>query len=409
MLKRNGAVVALQPKAFDALLCLVCNAEHLVSKEELMKILWPSVHVSEANLTNTIVSLRKIVGREAIRTVSRHGYRFEMRVNSEPGVARATYERFVRAKELTRQRSVETITLARDLFWTCLAEDPGFAPAWAWLGRCSWFLGKFVGNSQSTKDLTEAAFERAFGLDAELASAHQFYTLVQVDSGHAEKAMKRLLARMAMHPADPECFAGLVQVLRFRGMLVESLQAHRRAVELDPLMTTSVAHTHFALGDYAAAIESYSGRAAYYLDAAAWAALQKDDHAGALLRDRLGRMALSDLVSALMRSLLAVLEGQQKKAVRLMEEADATLEPEVVMYFARHFSHLKMADRAMKCLNAAMAAGFVCAPETLRSDPWLEAIREHVEFDTLLGTVERIVEGGRRDIQGFAVKTALNG
>jgi len=54
-----------------------------------------------------------------------------------------------------------------------------------------------------------------------------------------------------------------------------------------------------------------------------------------------------------------------------------------------------------------MAAGFVCAPETLRSDPWLEAIREQAEFDTLLGTVERITAGGRRHIQ--AVKTALNG
>src|SRR5215469_13070561 len=118
-------------------------------------------------------------------------------------------------------------------------------------------------------------------------------------------------------------------------------------------------------------------------------------------------MALSDLVSPLMRSLLALLEGKQKKAVHLMEEADATFEPEVVMYFARHFSYLKMVDRAMKCLNTAMAAGFVCAPETLRDDPWLEAIRKHAEFDTLLSTVEKITAGGRRDIQGFAVKTAL--
>jgi tetratricopeptide (TPR) repeat protein len=215
------------------------------------------------------------------------------------------------------------------------------------------------------------------------------------------------MTRLAVHPDEPECLAGLVQVLRFRGMLRESLQAHGRAVELDPLMTTSVAHTHFALGDYAAAIESYSGRAAYYLDAAAWAALHKEDHAVALLHDRLGRMALSDLMSALMRSLLALLQGKQKKAVRLMEEADATYEPEVMMYFARHFSHLKMVDRAMKCLNTAMAAGFVCAPETLRGDPWLEATRKHAEFDTLLSTVERIIAGSRRDIQGFVVKTAL--
>ena len=54
-----------------------------------MKILWPDVHVSERNLTNLIVRLRKILGRDAIRTVSKHGYRFELPVSGEPGVKRA--------------------------------------------------------------------------------------------------------------------------------------------------------------------------------------------------------------------------------------------------------------------------------------------------------------------------------
>ncbi len=98
---KAGSPLPLQPKAFDALLCLVRRAKHLVSKQELINTLWPSVHVSEANLTNTIVSLRKMVGRDTIRTVSKHGYRFELPVTGEPGVARATYEKFVRAKELT--------------------------------------------------------------------------------------------------------------------------------------------------------------------------------------------------------------------------------------------------------------------------------------------------------------------
>jgi len=136
LLKRANVAVPLQPKAFDALLCLVRRVGHLVSKQELIDTLWPSVHVSESNLTNTIVSLRKIVGRDAIRTVSKHGYRFELPVAGEPGVARTTYEKFARAKELTVQRSMESMHLARDLYWTCLAEEPGFAPAWAWLGRC---------------------------------------------------------------------------------------------------------------------------------------------------------------------------------------------------------------------------------------------------------------------------------
>jgi DNA-binding winged helix-turn-helix (wHTH) protein len=401
LLKHNGKSVALQPKAFDALLCLVRRAEHLVSKEELQEMLWPSVHVSEANLTNTIVSLRKIVGRDAIRTVSKHGYRFEMRVECEPGVARGTYERFARAKELTTQRSMESMTLARDLFWTCLAEDPNFAAAWAWMGRCSWFQGKFGGNAGRLKELTEAAFERALAIDPELGSAHQFYTLVQVDTGRADAAMDRLMKRLERHPSEPECYAGLVQVLRFRGLLKESEKAHRRAVELDPAMVTSVAHTRFLAGEYAAAIESYGGRAAYYLDAAAWAALEETDRAVALLHERLERMALSELMSALLGSLLAVLEGKHRKAVRLMEEADAAYEPEIVMYFARHYARMGMAERAVECLRAAMKAGFVCAPETLEGDAWLGAVRESKEFGALMKEADAQLKRARAGMQSL--------
>jgi DNA-binding winged helix-turn-helix (wHTH) protein len=401
LLKQNGKSVALQPKAFDALLCLVRRAEHLVSKEELQEMLWPSVHVSEANLTNTIVNLRKIVGRDAIRTVSKHGYRFEMRVECEPGVARGTYERFARAKELTTQRSMESMTLARDLFWTCLAEDPNFAAAWAWMGRCCWFQGKFGGNAGRLKELTEAAFERALAIDPELGSAHQFYTLVQVDTGRADAAMDRLMKRLERHPSEPECYAGLVQVLRFRGLLKESEKAHRRAVELDPAMVTSVAHTRFLAGEYAAAIESYGGRAAYYLDAAAWAALEETDRAVALLHERLERMALSELMSALLGSLLAVLEGKHRKAVRLMEEADAAYEPEIVMYFARHYARMGMAERAMECLRAAMKAGFVCAPETLEGDAWLGAVRESKEFGALMKEADAQLKRARAGMQSL--------
>jgi hypothetical protein len=85
--------------------------------------------------------------------------------------------------------------LARDLYWTCLAEDPSFAPAWAGLGRCCWFLDKFAGSSSAIADLAQAAFQRAFAIDPDLASAHQFYTFVEVDTGRADEAMSRLIKR----------------------------------------------------------------------------------------------------------------------------------------------------------------------------------------------------------------------
>src|SRR4051812_16722352 len=150
MLKCRGDLVSLAPKTFDALLCLVSRAGHLISKAELINTLWPSTHVSEANLTNLIVSLRKVVGHSAISTVSKHGYRFVTPVEGEPEAGPLNYQRFVRAKELTLQRSVTSLAQAKHLYWVCLAENPAFAPAWAWLGRCCWQLAK-LGRGPSTE------------------------------------------------------------------------------------------------------------------------------------------------------------------------------------------------------------------------------------------------------------------
>lgn len=367
----------------------------MISKQELREALWPDVHVSERNLTNLIVSLRKILGRNAIRTISKHGYRFELPVSGEPGVRRQTYEKFVRARELTTQRSLESMLLARDLYWTCLAENPNFAPAWAWLGRCCWFLDKFTLGSSVMPELAEAAFQRAFVLDPDLASAHQFYTLLQVDLGRADEAMRRLFERLKLHPTEAESFSSLVQVLRFRGLLRESVAAHRRAVEFDPAVTTSVAHTFFLTGQYKTAIEAYSGRTGYYLDAAAWAALDDRKQAVALLRERLRKASFSKLITALMTSLLAILEGRTDEAKSIMDNADTSREPEILVYFARHYGYMRALDSAVGTLQKAARSGFTCAPGTLKSDAWLLPLRKHCEFGSLLRDAEVLIEKAR--------------
>jgi DNA-binding winged helix-turn-helix (wHTH) protein len=404
LLKRGVASIALQPKAFDALLCLVRGAEHMVSKQDLRQILWPDVHVSERNLTNLVVSLRKILGPGAIKTVSKHGYRLDLPVSGEPGVRRKTYEKFTRARELTTQRSLESMLLARDLCWTCLAENPNFAPAWAWLGRCCWFLDKFSHSSSAVPELAEAAFRRAFVLDPDLASAHQFYTLLQVDLGRADEAMRRLLERLERHSMEPESFSSLVQVLRFRGLLRESVAAHLRAVELDPAVTTSVAHTFFLTGQYKTAIETYGGRSGYYLDAAAWAALDDRKQAIGLLRERLNKTSFSKRITALMASLLAILEGKTEEAERVMDEADSSREPEILFYFARHYGHMRLLGSSIKALQLAARSGFTCAPETLNSDPWLVPLRKHREFGPLLRNADALVDKARSSFTEYAVR-----
>src|SRR6202046_4964514 len=51
ILSGEGNAVALSPKAFDLLIALVSQAGRVVSKDELMREVWPDTFVEENNLT----------------------------------------------------------------------------------------------------------------------------------------------------------------------------------------------------------------------------------------------------------------------------------------------------------------------------------------------------------------------
>ena len=78
---RDGAPIPLTPKTFDTLLVLVENSGRMLSKDELMKALWPDSFVDESNLTQQISMIRKALGDgpgkdRYIVTIPGRGYRF---------------------------------------------------------------------------------------------------------------------------------------------------------------------------------------------------------------------------------------------------------------------------------------------------------------------------------------------
>ncbi|MES1163964.1 MAG: winged helix-turn-helix domain-containing protein, partial [Rhizobacter sp.] len=74
----EGVAAAITPRAFDVLLLLVERSGSLVSKEDLFSRVWPKVVVDDSALQVQISALRKILGFDAIATVSGRGYRFVM-------------------------------------------------------------------------------------------------------------------------------------------------------------------------------------------------------------------------------------------------------------------------------------------------------------------------------------------
>jgi len=86
-LLKDGAAVSLRSRAFDLLVALVDRAGHLVTKDELLDEVWPKMVVEEAALHVQMSSLRKVVGSDAITTVSGRGYQFTLPVTTDDGEA----------------------------------------------------------------------------------------------------------------------------------------------------------------------------------------------------------------------------------------------------------------------------------------------------------------------------------
>src|SRR5215468_9287936 len=95
VLRLRQEPVALTPKAFEVLLLLVQHSGQIVSKDELMRTVWPDSFVEESNLTQTVFMLRKALGETGnqryILTVQGRGYRFaaEVKTIAENGYAKS--------------------------------------------------------------------------------------------------------------------------------------------------------------------------------------------------------------------------------------------------------------------------------------------------------------------------------
>jgi DNA-binding winged helix-turn-helix (wHTH) protein len=304
-----------------------------------------------------------------------------------------SYELYLRANQVLQHWTFESFSLARDLYLACVQKDPDYAPAWARLGRCYRLLQKFQPGSAIDATAALRAIEQAFTLNPDLGIAHNLCTPIQADAGQAQSAMVRLLHRAASHDNDPELFCGLVHACRYCGLHAASLDAHRRALQLDPGIHTSVAHTYFAMGDYEQALHWYGSgnKTGLYMDALALASMGREPEASGLMRTR------RDMFSAMpaqMHSLDAYLRHDMAgglealRATRHVELRD----PESRFYLARQAAKLGAIELANDLLEQSVTEGYwstVC----LARDPWLASLRATAAFR------ETCQEAARREAQ----------
>jgi predicted ATPase/DNA-binding winged helix-turn-helix (wHTH) protein len=81
----EGVPAGVGARAFEVLLALIERRDRLVTKNELLDLVWPGLVVEENNLQVQISSLRKLLGPHVIATVPGRGYRFAVALSGEGG------------------------------------------------------------------------------------------------------------------------------------------------------------------------------------------------------------------------------------------------------------------------------------------------------------------------------------
>jgi TolB-like protein len=86
---KNGTVVQVEPKVMEVLVCLAARPGESISKEIIIKTVWPDTFVSDDALIRCVSELRRVFGDHArapsvIQTIPKRGYRLMAAVAAHP-------------------------------------------------------------------------------------------------------------------------------------------------------------------------------------------------------------------------------------------------------------------------------------------------------------------------------------
>jgi non-specific serine/threonine protein kinase len=300
------------------------------------------------------------------------------------------YELYLRANELAR--SYEKLQEARDLYQRCLELDPGFAPAWAHLGRCHRVIGKFIEASADSDARAEAAFKRAIELAPRLSVAHRFYAQLQADMGQTQAALLRLLAEAGRHGNDPELFAGLVHTCRYCGLYEHSLAAHEEAHRLDPNVSSSIEQTLMMAGDLERLLDaelSVAGSGDEGIRVIGLGLAGRREEARAMLL-RIREHEVIPIFRTWWQYLLAWLERRPADMVVLMtglERLKINEDPEAIFQEGWLYCDVGEHARGLGYLRRAVDKGYFVSP-TLAGRPQFDALRGDPAFQAILAKAE---------------------
>jgi DNA-binding winged helix-turn-helix (wHTH) protein/Tfp pilus assembly protein PilF len=380
LLTRASRSLELSPKALQVLAVLVRNAGRVVSKDDLLNIVWPDTAVEEGNLAVHIFALRRALGTAFIETVPKRGYRFAAPVDPadpphDPCRIAACY---------VQQQTATGCRRAAAEYGECLRAEPRNAHAKAGLANTLMF--RFVLDDLSRNAAlprAKALLDEANQIDPRSADVHLSRSRwLCLAAWRWERAQEELQHALELAGSDETPYVvaawqgcSLVEC----GELESGLQRLRwanAACPLSPFISRFLAEAHFLARDFSGCVTV--SRKALHLHPHNWllyrslgralTALGEYDHArrcfhrATLLYNAPQTGLLADL------AYLEVVAGNHDRARTLLQRL-----PSSSVSIAQVHAALGNQDRALDVLEQACA----------NRDWSLSALKQDYRLDSL--------------------------
>jgi len=269
-----------------------------------------------------------------------------------------------------------------------VGEDSGYAPAWEALGLRYYYDSYFGGGGEQMFQRSNAAFEKAVGLDPNRMLAASHLITNRVERGELGRAYEAATNFVKQRPQSGDAHFALSYVLRYAGMLEQATQECNAARSLDPgnFDFRSCAWAFLELGKTDRAMDFV------HLDAgsewASWVTPYVYLAAGNVTQARESTKNVAKSPSYHRELLVSCTQAQRPADMdRIVREAESSAmmepDPEAWYHVGALMAYCGQKDAALRLLKAAVQQNY-CAYSALLEDPLLKDLRKDTAFNQVL-------------------------
>jgi len=300
------------------------------------------------------------------------------------------YEYYLRGVDLY---SLNDFLAAITMLEKSTSIEPGYAPAWACLGRAYATNASLQFGGHENYGRARAAFEKAITLDPAIVAPRVYMANLLTDTGSVEQSVPLLREAIQNSPNNAEEHWELGYAYRFGGMLPQAVTESELARRLDPQVkiNSSAMNAYLYLGEYDKFLQSlpvidspyilfYRGFAEYYAGRMQEAttdfnrAFEQDP---SLMQAAIGK-ALSYAINNDNTAGLALLRQTEEKIEKL-----GVSDAEGIYKVAQAYAVLGDRGSSLRMLRHSVEGGFFCYPY-FESDPLLNNLRREREFAEIM-------------------------